>query len=48
MRYLYERYHPVYHCQPSEIPAAIGAILMTHGGLAIEKHLLERRLKGTA
>jgi hypothetical protein len=26
MRYLYERYHPVYHCQPSEVMGAIGAM----------------------
>jgi len=26
VRHIYERYHPIYHCQPSEVMGAIGAI----------------------
>jgi len=38
-RHLYERYHPVYHCQPSEVMAGIGAMESYGAVFTIERNV---------
>lgn len=40
VRYIYERYHRVYHCQPSEVMGAIGAMESYGAVFTLERNVL--------